>query len=81
MVDLPVIGVGGVRNAAFAEQIVEEESCDLLAIGRGLIADPQFAEKTLSDKGETITHCEDCGLCLKRIWELESLECSVNSDL
>jgi len=81
VVYLPVIGVGGVRNAAFAEQIMEEELCDLLAIGKGLIADPKFAEKMLSDTGEKLNHCEDCGLCLKRIWELKSIECSVNPDL
>jgi 2,4-dienoyl-CoA reductase-like NADH-dependent reductase (Old Yellow Enzyme family) len=81
VVDVPVIGVGMVRSAGFAEQVMQNGMCDLLAMGRGLMADPLFVEKTLSGRGETIIQCEDCGLCHQRFFALQPIECQVNPDL
>ncbi|MFX0203289.1 MAG: hypothetical protein ACFFCW_44865 [Candidatus Hodarchaeota archaeon] len=81
VVEIPVIGVGMVRDAAFAEKVMQEELCDLLSIGRGLIADPLFAQKTLNGRGETIVQCEDCDQCSQRLAEFNPIDCSVNPDL
>ena len=81
VVGIPVIGVGMVRDAAFAEKVMQEELCDLIGVARGLLADPFFAEKTLSGKGETIVQCEDCNLCFDRLGELKPVTCKVNPDL
>ncbi|UCE09275.1 MAG: NADH:flavin oxidoreductase [Candidatus Thorarchaeota archaeon] len=58
-VNVPVIGVGMVRDATLAERIMDEDLCDLLAVGRGILADPNFAEKVLSGKGDTILPWDD----------------------
>ncbi|MFQ6124668.1 MAG: hypothetical protein ACE5R6_08705 [Candidatus Heimdallarchaeota archaeon] len=81
VVKIPVIGVGMVRDAAFTEKIIQEGLCDLLSIGRGLIADPLFAQKTLNGRGETIIQCEDCDQCFRQLAELKPITCSVNPDL
>jgi 2,4-dienoyl-CoA reductase (NADPH2) len=53
-VKIPVIGVGMVRDESLAKRAVEEEHCDIIAIGRGMLADPEFASKILNGKGDTI---------------------------
>jgi 2,4-dienoyl-CoA reductase-like NADH-dependent reductase (Old Yellow Enzyme family) len=54
VVNIPVIGVGMVRTAEFAKRVIQERLCDLVAIGRGLLGDPEFVSKTLSGKGNEI---------------------------
>lgn len=45
VVDVPVIGVGGIRDPEFANHLVLEGEVDLVAVGRGLLEDPLWAEK------------------------------------
>ena len=59
VVNIPVIGVGMVRTAEFAEKVIRENLCDLVAVGRGLLADPEFAVKVLEGRGEEIIPIKD----------------------
>jgi NADPH2 dehydrogenase len=45
VVDMPVIGVGGIVDAKYAERLVREERVDLVAVGRELLKDPDWAKK------------------------------------
>ncbi len=58
-VEVPVIGVGMVRNAEFARNIMEKDLCDLLAVGRGLLADSDFAKKVLEGRDDEIKPWRD----------------------
>jgi len=53
-VGIPVIGVGLVRTAGFARKLVEDDMCDMIAVGRGLLADPDFAAKALARQDDKI---------------------------
>jgi 2,4-dienoyl-CoA reductase-like NADH-dependent reductase (Old Yellow Enzyme family) len=44
-VDIPVIGVGGIVDPEYAERLVREERVDLVAVGRELVKDPDWAKK------------------------------------
>ena len=46
-VKVPVIGVGGVTDAEFADKAVREGRVDLVAVGRALLADPEWAMKAV----------------------------------
>jgi NADPH2 dehydrogenase len=46
-VNVPVIGVGRIKEAELADKLVREGTVDLVAVGRGLWADPTWAEKAL----------------------------------
>jgi NADPH2 dehydrogenase len=46
-VNVPVIGVGGITEAAFAEQLVAEGRVDLVAVGRALLHDSEWAQKAV----------------------------------
>jgi len=46
-VKVPIIGVGGISEAAFADKLIREGTVDLVAVGRALWADPNWAEKAM----------------------------------
>jgi 2,4-dienoyl-CoA reductase-like NADH-dependent reductase (Old Yellow Enzyme family) len=43
-VKVPVIGVGGITEPTYADRLVRERKVDLVAVGRGLYKDPQWAQ-------------------------------------
>lgn len=77
-VSIPVIAVGRI-TPLLGEQVVDEGRADLIAVGRGLIADPQFAKKAAEGRPEDITPCILCGTCQSELQGEEShLHCRVN---
>lgn len=58
-VKVPVIGVGMVRKAAFAREMIRRKVCDLLALGRGLLADPDFVIKAIEERDDEIIEWKD----------------------
>ncbi len=75
MVVKPVIGVGKILNLEVAEEHLRNGDCDLVAIGRGLIADPAMIHKEkMKHPYNKCTECDECKyLALGR----ESLVCPV----
>jgi len=46
-VNVPVIGVGGIRSFEYANMVVEKGYVDLVAVGRMLLKDPEWAKRAL----------------------------------
>lgn len=46
-VKVPVIGVGGIKDPAFADQLVADGKVDLVAVGRALLHDNEWAQKAI----------------------------------
>jgi NADPH2 dehydrogenase len=46
-VKVPIIGVGGITEAEFADRLVTEGKVDLVAVGRAFWTDAQWAEKAI----------------------------------
>lgn len=46
-VDVPVIGVGGVKTPEEANEIIRSGKVDLVAIGRAIVKDPNWASKAI----------------------------------
>jgi NADPH2 dehydrogenase len=61
---IPVIGGGGIRSPDLAEKALREGMADLIYVGKGMLADPAWARKTIEGRPETIIPCLGCGLCL-----------------
>jgi 2,4-dienoyl-CoA reductase-like NADH-dependent reductase (Old Yellow Enzyme family)/thioredoxin reductase len=79
-VQVPVIAVGRINTPALAESILQEGKADLVAIGRGLIADPEFPKKAMEGRSDDIRMCTSCRECLdKIIFEKVKTACSVNA--
>lgn len=77
-VDIPVIGVGVIREPELANQIIEREEADLIALGRTLIADPYWPKKAQEGAFSQINLCTTCGYCTDRLRFHQSIRCSVN---
>jgi len=46
-VKVPVVGVGGIRDAEFADRLVRDGKVDLVAVGRALWKDAKWAQKAV----------------------------------
>ncbi|WP_328285177.1 oxidoreductase [Bacillus sp. 1NLA3E] len=77
-VNIPVITVGVIREPEFAESVLAEGKADFVAIGRGQIADPEWAKKTLEGREKEIRKCISCLNCVKMALGNGHIECSVN---
>jgi 2,4-dienoyl-CoA reductase-like NADH-dependent reductase (Old Yellow Enzyme family) len=71
----PVIGVGKILDLKAAEEHLRNEDCDLVAIGRGLIADPKMIVKT--NMKQPYNRCTECDECKYLARGRESLICPV----
>ncbi len=58
--DLPVFGVGRIKDPLQAEQILAEGHADMIGMVREQIAEPFFAEKARTGKIDTIRLCISC---------------------
>ena len=79
-VSVPVIGVGGVRDPEFAEQLLQEGYADMIALGRAFIADPDFGVKAMENRSADIRPCLTCGNCFTEICNDRILTCTVNPE-
>jgi 2,4-dienoyl-CoA reductase-like NADH-dependent reductase (Old Yellow Enzyme family) len=46
-IHVPVIGVGGIRDPIFADKLVQDEMVDLVAVGRVLLKEPDWADRAV----------------------------------
>jgi len=51
-VNVPVIGVGGITDPRFADEVIRQGKVDLVAVGRALLADPDWALKAAKALGQ-----------------------------
>jgi 2,4-dienoyl-CoA reductase-like NADH-dependent reductase (Old Yellow Enzyme family)/thioredoxin reductase len=80
---IPVIVAGKVRDPWLAEQILSEGKADFIAVGRGLLSDPDWAMKARKGKPEQIRKCISCNdLCIyRKTWLSHPIRCSVNPEV
>lgn len=77
--NVPVIFVGKINSISDIEYIKEKYSADYYAIGRALIADPDFVGKYLNKVEGRIRPCLACADgCLGGVKKGEGLSCVVN---
>lgn len=78
-VKIPVVAVGMIRNPSVAEDIISSGKADLVALGRTLIADPDWPVKAETGREKEIKRCIGCSECIKaRHDEGTGLRCGVN---
>ena len=78
VVNIPVVSVGRLDVPELAEKVIEDGKADIVAIGRGLLADPYWPVKVAEDKTEDIRPCMGChDGCIGR-FARGPLSCAVN---
>jgi 2,4-dienoyl-CoA reductase-like NADH-dependent reductase (Old Yellow Enzyme family)/thioredoxin reductase len=78
-VGIPVGVVGRIHTPEVAEQLLEQGKADFIAVGRGLIADPDWVKKAHEGRPETIRPCISCNQgCSDRMYFQQDISCTVN---
>jgi dimethylglycine catabolism A len=76
LVPVPVIAVGRLGDPALAENAVASGKTDFIALGRSLVADPQWVEKVA--RGEPARSCLACNTCINEMRGGARIGCVVN---
>lgn len=78
-----IITSGNIRSPQRAEEILQDGDADLLAMGRGLIAEPNWVNKVANGQEELLRKCISCniGCADHRIAKSRPIRCTVNPDL
>ncbi len=77
-VKIPVIAVNNIKQPCVAEQLLEEGVCDFIGIGRGQLADEEWAKKAKTGREEEIRSCIGCLHCFKTLNTGKHISCAVN---
>lgn len=78
---VPVIAVGRIHTVDLAERVLQEDKADLVALGRALIADPDWAKKLEQGHPENIRPCISCNTCVDFVSRALEARCTVNAEL
>jgi 2,4-dienoyl-CoA reductase-like NADH-dependent reductase (Old Yellow Enzyme family) len=73
-----VFVAGKIRDLHKAEEILLNESADMVAIARQLLADAHTVRKTKEGREHEIILCNRCNECAGRLWEHRELVCALN---
>lgn len=77
--EVPVVAVGKLGYPDLAEKALRDDKCDLVMLGRPLLADPQWCNKAYSGKVEEIRPCIGCQeACINEFVEGGHPQCAVN---
>lgn len=63
-VSIPVCATGSIRHAEYAEGILAGGKCDMIGLGRGLVAEPEFVTKIEQGRVCEMRHCISCMTCV-----------------
>lgn len=78
-VGVPVIASHRINDPAVARELIDEGCCDMVAMGRSLIADPDLPEKARTGREDEILHCIACAQgCFDNLFKLKHVECLCN---
>ncbi len=79
-VAVPVIAVAKIRTPKMAAQALADGSADFVAIGRPLLADPDWPNKVKEGRADEIQRCIACNqACIGRLFAQQDIACTVNA--
>ena len=78
-IDVPVFTGHRVHNIETARELIRDGVCDMVALGRALIADPFMPEKARTGREEDVVHCVACAQgCFDHLFQLQQVRCLCN---
>lgn len=80
VVDIPVVGVGNLREPQVIEDIIAAGKCDFAAIGRGLVAEPNWVEKVRAGREVELLKCISCCHCFSELVRNHVVTCALNPE-
>ncbi|MEW2502438.1 MULTISPECIES: FAD-dependent oxidoreductase [unclassified Amycolatopsis] len=80
-VSVPVMAVGRLDDPALAAEIVASGDADLVLLGRGLIAEPDWPDLVRAGRLDEVRPCIACNACVDLVGRGERARCSVNPEV
>jgi 2-enoate reductase len=78
-VPVPIVGVGKLGYPDLAEKALRDGQCDMVMLGRPLLADPEWPDKARTGRVEDIVPCIGCQEgCINEFVEGGHPQCAVN---
>jgi 2,4-dienoyl-CoA reductase-like NADH-dependent reductase (Old Yellow Enzyme family)/thioredoxin reductase len=78
VVGVPVTAVGRILEPQFAEDVLASGRADLVGIGRGLIAEPEWPHAVAQDRIDDLRLCIMCNHCASSLMSSQPLRCAIN---
>jgi len=75
-VQIPVIAVNRINTPELAERVIAEDFADFVAVGRAMLADPDFVKK--AETGEPIRMCLGCNQGCRKSLTKKAIYCVQN---
>ena len=76
---VPVTAVGRILDPDFAEGVLASGRADLVGIGRGLIAEPDWPRLVERGEVDEMHFCIMCNHCASSLMSSKPLECAINA--
>ena len=80
-VDVPVMAVGRLDDPSDAADVVSSGDADLVLLGRGLIAEPDWPAKVEAGRLGDVRPCIACNACVDLVGRGERARCAVNPEV
>lgn len=77
-VNIPIISVNSIKEPGIAEKVLNDGICDFVAVGRGNLADPEWAKKAFSGRADEIIRCVGCMSCFGEVVKARRIKCAFN---
>ena len=80
--NIPIVAVGRINDPLLAESLIAEGKCDIVAMARPLIADPELPNKAKEGRLDDIRPCQgDNQNCVKYMMDGQPIRCIVNATI
>jgi 2,4-dienoyl-CoA reductase (NADPH2) len=80
-VPVPVMAVGRLDDPVIAARVIKEQVADLIVLGRGLIAEPDWPQKVQDHRFDDLRPCIACNACVELVGRGLVARCSVNPEV
>ena len=78
--NIPIVAVGRINDPLLAESLIAEGKCDIVAMARPLIADPELPNKAKEGRLDDIRPCMGDNLnCVKYMMDGQPIRCICNA--
>lgn len=77
-VSVPVATIGGLSDPQQMEGIIASGQADVVAMARGLLADPELPNKVMANRGDEVVKCVRCFACMAERPVTQTRRCAVN---
>jgi len=75
---VPVTAVGRILDPEFAESILASGKADMVGVGRGLIAAPEWPREVERGRPDNLRMCIMCNHCASSLMSSQPLRCAIN---